>query len=596
MQKILTIPKEIDQNMKVLYTGNHYISLPEINVQDAATKSLNIISTTNKGLVELKGEKHLFQPHFFRNGEKLSIKHVSAKMESFMFPAFHFEFTDNTWINVFIYPDLKEKGFIYEFSSSERTDIEFIFQPDILSFLRFNSHEIEFTKQLKIDKWLGNPVLDIRANQVSFSMAFGASTEFTFETNYKEHLSLSLTCSNEAAIYVSLNSDPDGASTNLIHLKRKEYHNIKSEFVQWINDKKVSFEKDAYIEDRLNQNLFFNYFFAIGKDLDQDKFIAMTSRSPRYYVSGAFWERDSFLWSFPALKIVDYHFYKKVAKEHIIRHSKNAGDHAHYIDGTVLYPGFELDEAASYFILLNDFDAEEIDPEFLNAIEEVLHRIEMERDSKTGLYRTFLMPSDDPSEYPFVTINQAILLKGFLNLSELYLKLNRPEKVVWLEGRRKAIQLGIENHLVKEVNGKKMYVWSADGEGNYLLYNDPPGNIGLLPFYGLNSEGDSCFTNTIDYYYSSQYHYYDRNAEIKELACDHHPQTPSGLGLCGSILNPLMKEQAIDWLRKAEMDFGLLAESFDKNTGEAKTGVGFATGCGYLAYALYEVLVKDEAK
>jgi len=29
-------------------------------------------------------------------------------------------------------------------------------------------------------------------------------------------------------------------------------------------------------------------------------------------------------------------------------HSKNPGDHAHYIDGTVLYPGFELDEAASY--------------------------------------------------------------------------------------------------------------------------------------------------------------------------------------------------------------------------------------------------------
>ncbi len=38
------------------------------------------------------------------------------------------------------------------------------------------------------------------------------------------------------------------------------------------------------------------------------------------------------------------------------------------------------------------------------------------------------------------------------------------------------------------------------------------------------------------------------------------------------------------------MDHGLLAESFDRNTREAKTGVGFATGAGYLAFALHYAL------
>ncbi|GAI02873.1 unnamed protein product, partial [marine sediment metagenome] len=47
------------------------------------------------------------------------------------------------------------------------------------------------------------------------------------------------------------------------------------------------------------------------------------------------------------------------------------------------------------------------------------------------------------------------------------------------------------------------------------------------------------------------------------------------------------------WLRNANMDYGLLAESFDKDSGEAKTGVGFASGCGYLAYSLYYVLIKE---
>lgn len=38
------------------------------------------------------------------------------------------------------------------------------------------------------------------------------------------------------------------------------------------------------------------------------------------------------------------------------------------------------------------------------------------------------------------------------------------------------------------------------------------------------------------------------------------------------------------------MDYGLLAESFDEDTEKAKTGVGFATGAGYLAMALYKIL------
>jgi len=60
------------------------------------------------------------------------------------------------------------------------------------------------------------------------------------------------------------------------------------------------------------------------------------------------------------------------------------------------------------------------------------------------------------------------------------------------------------------------------------------------------------------------------------------------------ILNPLLRDKALNWLRKADMDYGLLSESFDKNTGEAKTGVGFASGCGYLAYSLYHVLLKEK--
>jgi hypothetical protein len=58
-------------------------------------------------------------------------------------------------------------------------------------------------------------------------------------------------------------------------------------------------------------------------------------------------------------------------------------------------------------------------------------------------------------------------------------------------------------------------------------------------------------------------------------------------------LNPLLSNVALKWLKRANMDYGLLAESFDKDSGEAKTGVGFASGCGYLAHSLHYVLIKE---
>jgi len=329
------------------------------------------------------------------------------------------------------------------------------------------------------------------------------------------------------------------------------------------------------------------------QDIESDKYLALTSRSPRYYVSGAFWERDCFLWSLPAVKLVCPQLYQHLAREMILMHSKNPGDHAHYIDGTVLYPGFELDEAASYFIILDNLEDHFFDEALIRALEEVFERIEREYDSRTGLYKTFLLPSDDPAEYSLVTIDNVILWRGLQNLRKILFKKGKIKKAQIINQKIENIHKGIHKYLVKEIEGKKIFLWSTDGKGNFRLYNDPPGSLGTLCFYRFVDKDDPIFKNTIDYYYSSLYPYYFKDARINELACDHHPHTPSGLGLCGSILNPLLSKVALKWLRNANMDYGLLAESFDKDSGEAKTGVGFASGCGYLAYSLHYVLIKE---
>lgn len=588
MNKILTTPKEIENNARVLYAGNHYVSLPEIRAEDAAVKSMNILSLSNKGLIEIKGEDNLFKPEFFKNGEKLLIRNTSVLLEHYYIPSYRFELSSGTWVRVRIYADLSEKGFVYEFESTDNIEISLVCNIDKLSYLRFNSHDACFKKKMKSDSWLGNPAVSITSFNTSFSMAFGGDRNFEYEYTDGNNLNLKLKCSGSNAIYITVNSDMDGASTTLIHFRRKGYKSIYGELADWLNSKAAVYEKDTMLERIFNENLFFNYFFAVGKDLESDKYIALTSRSPRYYVSGAFWERDSFLWSFPAIKLIDRELYIKLCREMILLHAKNAGDHAHYIDGTVLYPGFELDEAASYFIILKDLD--DIDHDLMGALDTVLMRIEKEYDPDTGLYRTFLMPSDDPSEFPLLTFDNVVVWRGFQNLLRVYERLALEDRVDLLKKRIEGIERGIYKHLTVNAEGKKIFAWSGDGKGNHSLYNDPPGNLGLLHYYGFIDYHEQLFKDTVEYYYSGKYKYYCETARIKELACDHHPNTPSGLGLCGSILNPHIRGAAISWLKDAGMDYGLLCESFDRDTGEAKTGVGFATGSGYLAFALYLVL------
>ncbi|MCK5768418.1 MAG: glycoside hydrolase family 125 protein [Candidatus Atribacteria bacterium] len=594
MSVIITRPKEIEKNDKVLYAGNHYISIPMIDCRNGAIENINVVSLSNKALVELKGEPNLFTPHFYQEGNEIEIEKIDVSKEQYYLPCLDFFLKGGIRITGRIFTDLEGKGLIYSFESSEEIDISLFFDLKDLSLLRFNCHQIDTKKIVKRDKWLGNPVVNISFLGVSLALAFGGDKGFEVDDfKGRESLNLKISCQNKNCFYIAVNYDPDGASATLIHLRRKGYSGIYHEFLDWLKEKTIPYPKDPVLETRLNENLFFNYFYSIAKDMESDKYLALTSRSPRYYVSGAFWERDCFLWSLPAIQLVCPKLHQHLVREMILMHSKNAGDHAHYIDGTVLYPGFELDEAASYFILLDNLEDHFFDEVLIRALEEVFERIEREYDPQTGLYKTFLLPSDDPAEYPLVTIDNVILWRGLQNWRDVLLKKGKAKKAQLINQKIENIHKGIHKYLVKEIEGKKIFLWSTDGKGNFRLYNDPAGSLVTLCFYRFVSKDDPIFQNTIDYYYSSQYHYYFENAEINELAGDHHPRTLSGLGLCGSILNPSLKEKALQWLKKADMDYGLLAESFDKNSGEAKTGVGFATGCGYLAYSLYYALIKE---
>jgi hypothetical protein len=177
--KIITRPEELDRNERVLYSGNHYISVPIIDCKNGAIKNINITSLSCKALVELKGRQFLFQPFFYKEGNEVKIKKVDISKEHYYLPQLTFFLENGIKITARIYADLKEKGLIYDFEASEKLEIRLYCDIRYVSLLRFNSHNIEARKLLKRDKWLGNPVIDIVSPGISFAMAFGGSEGLT---------------------------------------------------------------------------------------------------------------------------------------------------------------------------------------------------------------------------------------------------------------------------------------------------------------------------------------------------------------------------------------------------------------------------------
>ena len=62
---------------------------------------------------------------------------------------------------------------------------------------------------------------------------------------------------------------------------------------------------DAHLRALYNTNLFFCIFYSTGRTIDTEELVLVTSRSPRYYVSAAYWDRDSLFWSFPGILDAD---------------------------------------------------------------------------------------------------------------------------------------------------------------------------------------------------------------------------------------------------------------------------------------------------
>lgn len=400
-----------------------------------------------------------------------------------------------------------------------------------------------------------------------------------------------------AAFYFGVNREGDGARTVAIDLSRWGWDRLLEQSAEALG-RLARGAADPALEARLNQNLLFNYFFAAGRTIDTEDLVLVTSRSPLYYVSAAFWARDALLWSFPGLLLVDPALAEQAIGLAFDRYFEHAGIHSLYMDGRLLYPGFELDELAAYPIALQRYieatgDSQILLRRFLvPKLMRLLARLDDQACPRPGvaLYRTFLLPSDDPATYPYVTYDNVMVWRALVALEGIFriAGLREAERVKSLAAE---VRESIRRHCVVDGPRGKMFAWSVDLAGGSEIADEPPGSLELLTYYGFCPRDDEIWLNTVAWLHSRDNPYRYSGVPFPGLGCPHAAH-PFVMSLFNALLGGLPDriEEAAGVLRRAPLDNGLACESFDRRTGEVKTGAAFATCAGFLGYAMHRVL------
>jgi hypothetical protein len=591
-------------------TGNEYLSLPEIG-RSGEIRSINLLHMGARGLLEFRGaeKQPLLAPSISIDDEELpGVKRLSWDYRQDWIPRFTIKSGGYYSLEGDIFAPPGHRGCCYRLRLTNLSSAPFTAKTgwrgcwSEFNYLVFNRRPIKGVRAVKYDRWTGSLLLEARSGLPLASLALALHTEAeteqtpTWEISGGRETLYQITPGFEVApgacltvtLYIAVNLEFDGAGTTAVDLKRRGADALADETERWLENRRISLA-DKDLDTLLNRNLFFNYFYALGRALDDDSLVPLTSRSPRYYVSAAYWSRDTLLWSFPGLLLVDRSVSRELLLTVFSRHLDRAGEHAHYINGTLLYPGFELDQLAAHFLALKRYEEVTGDLSLLEertistGLNRLVEKALEQFDPESGFYRTFLDPSDDPVLYPFLIYDNALLQCAFNYLAALQIA-GRWEHPQDFAGISASLQQTIYRHgTVKGPHGL-MYAWAVDGKGRFQLYDNPPGSLQLLAFYGFCSHEEQLFRNTVRWIRSPDNPHFHHDCPFIGTGSLHAPN-PWPLAACNDIL--ALNESGLDCLRHAPMDGGFCCETVDPLTGEAATGAAFASAAGFLAHALW---------
>lgn len=593
-----------------LPVGNEYLSLPRLNQRTAGVEDVTFLYMALKGMLDVRGsaEEPLIQPFVRPAGLPACSPLPGAPRWERLYdwlPQFIAEGNGLTVTGLYLTPP-EERAFALRLAVRNTAALPQQVELGLQGCWASTWHCVNEEKPLDgkaycfHSGWNNGPVFEYRCGTPLFAFApmSDLPTEPAFSVSPDGSVTYSLTrCETIPAgqevtlvFYWGFGYEEVAAATSAKELLRQGFAHelaLTKDRLQRCARRLPS----EHLTKLYNTNLFFCRYFSTGRTLDTEELVLATSRSPRYYVSAAYWDRDSLLWSFPAILAADPPHAREMLEYVFGRQRRNFGVHSRYIDGTVLEPGFELDELMAPLLALERYVNATGDRTILeeantrDGVRIILAKLRQHRASSTALYDTFLQPTDDERVYPYLTYDNVLVWKGLLAAAALY------PQCAALKAEAQAVKDAIYANCVQtDADGKPYFGWSVDLLGHHDVYDEPPGSLQLLPFLGFCSAEDAVYQNTVAKIRAPEYSYSFAQAPINEIGCPHAPH-PWVLSLANSLLCG-RTEHGRAILEKLKMDNLIACESVDENTGECTTGEAFATCAGFLCYAMQQAFLK----
>lgn len=604
----------------VLPTGNEWIALPDISAADGSLSTFNVISMRDRGLLQVTGDRGspALEPYFTVGDKPLAFHNPSWELVEYWVPTAHLAVDGMEATLTWCAPPGSRAAFLRMTLTNRRnqpTPVTLGLRASFGSLSRVTYVPAELRGERIVGEaaWVSpGETFSFITHDTQFawsvihpdSQAEVTSPPLTASPalDAKRQATLAPGQSTEALFILGVGIEEFSAAHSARALRELLERNGAEAMVQltaaWCKARtRTTGQTD--LDLLMNRNYLFTELYAWGKTIDTEQLVGITSRSPRYYVSAAYWDRDAMLWSFPALLDIDKQMARQALDYALTTQLRNAGTHSRFIDGIVLEDGFQLDEAVAPILALASYVQQTGDDSFLRARREAVttlrDRLLSRYDAATGLYSSLQDSQDEFQPLPFITYDNVLSWRALQDLAALLTRLGDTAAAQEMTTRANGLHAAILARCVSsQAPGATGPVFASATDGKTFVFTEiPPGSLMKLPALGFISETDPAFIRTYQWLHSGNYKY-SYSDQPYGLPGSYRLLFTTSWSIADHLSLAMGKDQALKVLRASDWDGGIVTEGVDATTGRMdQQGRAFATAAGYLAHAICKLACTD---
>lgn len=605
----------------VIATGNEWIALPEIRASDASLGSFNVLSMRDRGLLEVQGDSGspVLQPYVVVDDQAVPLSHPAWQLIEYWIPVARFTSAGVETTITYCAPPGFRGAFLRMVVTNRRAQpvsavlglraswgglSRVTYTPVALHGRRTQGPApwVDFgqvfsfiTSDTKFAWSLVAPGAQMTTSDVPAAPAPGLDARRKVDLRPGE--------SAESLFVLGAGIEEFSAAHNAKALRetldREGAAAVIAQAAAWCR-RRTRTTGQPDLDMLMNRNYLFTALYAWGRTIDTEQLVGVTSRSPRYYVSAAYWDRDALLWSFPGLLDIDPELAREALAYALGPQLRNAGIHSRFIDGVVLEDGFELDEAAAPILALHAYVTRTDDSAFLAAhraaVLALRDRLLARLDPATGLYSTLHDAQDEYQKQPFSTYDNVLTWRALLDLGELLTRLHDTDAARQATEQAAALRQAILRYCIAAgAPGAPGSIFVSATDGKNVTFNDvPPGSLMKLPALGFVAENDPVFTRTYDWLHSTNYRY-SYATQAYGLPGSYRLPFTTSWTVADQLRLARGREQALKVLKTSPWDGGIISEGVRPDTAAMQSGQAFATAAGYMAHAICDVFCRPAA-